>query len=188
MRGNECRGHNTVKAAIERHTVMLCQNHTDRCLPRQTGTTKNLHTWGDGKKQVHLYATDTDRRQQCWWHLCLLCHLCPVWHPRHQVTMPDPNVPKSSIYRPDLRIHILLFPVLSSLLLMHMPWIASTIWILIQIFGMMKENPLVSTLSAVWKCSWHTFWRPEQHIERTCMWRQQLIERNRIWECITIYN
>jgi len=36
--------HEVVMAAIERHPAMLCQNHPDRCLPCQNGTTKNPQT------------------------------------------------------------------------------------------------------------------------------------------------
>jgi len=35
-------GHNKVKAAIQRHPAMLCQNQTSGCLPCQNGTAKNL--------------------------------------------------------------------------------------------------------------------------------------------------
>jgi len=86
-----------------------------------------------------------------------------------------------------MHIHIYLFPVLNFLLLMHLPRIASTIQISIHICWLMKEHPLVSTLSAVWQCSWHPFWRPEQPIERTCKWWQALIERHGILEMIIIY-
>ena len=37
-------GHETVKTAIERHPTMLCQNHTNRCLPCYNGTAVNALT------------------------------------------------------------------------------------------------------------------------------------------------
>jgi len=37
----EFAGHQTVKAAIERHPAMVYKNHTARCLPCQNGTVKN---------------------------------------------------------------------------------------------------------------------------------------------------
>jgi len=33
--------HNKVKAAIERHPAMVCENQMDSCLPCQNGTAKN---------------------------------------------------------------------------------------------------------------------------------------------------
>jgi len=43
-RGVEFPGHEKVKAAIERHPAMLCQNQTARCLPCQNGMAKNPQT------------------------------------------------------------------------------------------------------------------------------------------------
>jgi len=43
-RGVEFPGHKKVKAAIQRHPAMLCQNQTAGCLPCQNGTTKNPQT------------------------------------------------------------------------------------------------------------------------------------------------
>jgi SPX domain protein involved in polyphosphate accumulation len=37
-------GHNKVKAAIERHLVMVHENQMDCCLPCQNGTAKNPET------------------------------------------------------------------------------------------------------------------------------------------------
>jgi len=44
MRGVEYPGHNKVKLASERHTAMVRENQTDRCLPCQNGTAKNPET------------------------------------------------------------------------------------------------------------------------------------------------
>jgi len=43
-RGVDFPGHNKVKAAIERHPAMVCENQTDGCLPCQNGTAKNPQT------------------------------------------------------------------------------------------------------------------------------------------------
>jgi len=99
---------------------------------------------GDPKDQSHLHPTNTDSRLLSWRHLCLQCH------PRQLETIRELNIPKSSICRPDMCIHIHIFPVMKFSLLMHLPRIASKIPILIQICWLMKEHPLVSTLSAVW--------------------------------------
>jgi len=99
---------------------------------------------GDAKEQVHLCATNADGRLQS------RRHLCPERHPPQLVTLPERNASEFSICQPDMRIHIHLFPVLNYLLSMYLPRIASTIQISIQICCMMKEHPLVSTLSAVW--------------------------------------
>jgi hypothetical protein len=37
-------GHNKVKALIERHPAMVCENQMDGCLPCQNGTAKNPET------------------------------------------------------------------------------------------------------------------------------------------------
>jgi len=42
--GVEFPGHKKVKAAIQRHPAMLCQNQMSGCLPCQNGTAKNLQT------------------------------------------------------------------------------------------------------------------------------------------------
>ena len=42
--GVEFPGHEVVKAAIERHPAMLCQNHTAGCRPCENGTPKNPQT------------------------------------------------------------------------------------------------------------------------------------------------
>jgi len=43
-RGVEFPGHKQVKAAIQRHPAMVCQNQTSGCLPCQNGTAKNPQT------------------------------------------------------------------------------------------------------------------------------------------------
>jgi len=64
MRSDEFPGLNKMKAAIERHPAMICQNHMARCLPCQTGTAKIHRHAGDPKEQVHLHPTDADSRLQ----------------------------------------------------------------------------------------------------------------------------
>jgi hypothetical protein len=49
--------------------------------------------------------------------------------------------------------------------LMHLPRIARTIQLLIQIYWLMMKHPLVSTVSAVWYCSWYPRGRPWQSSE-----------------------
>jgi hypothetical protein len=44
QQGVEFPGHIMVKTAIQRHMVMLCQNHISSCLPCQNGTTQNSQT------------------------------------------------------------------------------------------------------------------------------------------------
>jgi len=143
---------------------------------------------GDAQEQVHLYRNNADSRLQSWRHNWPECHLCPECHGHHPVTLPELNVPKSSICWPDICMHIPVHPPLNFLHLMHMPRIASMIQILIQICWLMMEHPLVCTLSAVWECSKHPFWRLEQPIERTCKWWWALIQRNGNFECISIYH
>jgi len=84
-------------------------------------------------------------------------------------------------------VHIHFFAVMNAVLLMYLHRIASTIQILIKICWLKKEHPLVCTLSAMWQCSCHPFWRPEQSLELTCKWWWTLIERHRILEIIIIY-
>ena len=78
---------------------------------------------GDEKEQLHLHHIDADRRG----------HLCLKRHPPQLVTVLELNVPKSSICQPVMRSYIHFFSVLNCLLLMHLPRIASTIQILIQV-------------------------------------------------------
>jgi len=59
---------------------------------------------GDTKERVHFNPTEADSQLQSWRHLCMVLHLC------QQVTMPEPNVPKSSICRQDMCIDIHLLP------------------------------------------------------------------------------
>jgi len=143
LQGVEFPGHKIVKAAIKRNLAMLHQNHMAGFLSCQNGTPKIHRHAGDAKELVHLRQTDADSWLQS------RRHLYPEHHLPRLVTIPELNVPKSAIWRQDMCIHILLLPALNSLLLMHMPRIASTIQILIQICWLMKEHTLVSTQSAV---------------------------------------
>jgi len=59
-----------------------------------------------------------------------------------------PKVPKSQICPPDMNINMLPLLALNFSIMIHMPRIANMMKILFQICGMMKEHPLVSTLSA----------------------------------------
>ena len=137
---------------------------------------------GGAKARMNLHRSDSDSRHQNRRHIrpehCL-CHL---------VTMTELTCPKLKVWHPDMCISILLFPARNFSIMMYMPRIASAIKILIQICWLIKEHPLVCTLSAVWYCSWHPFCRWQQPIEGTWQWRWALIEWNRFLECIIIYN
>jgi len=143
-RGVESPGHKKVKAAIEKHPAMFLQNHRARCLSCQNGTTKHLQTrW----RNIGTGAPPPNQRRQ----------LTPERTPPLAGNPPTQTGnnsgverSKSSICQPDMPIHIHLFPVLNCWLSMHLPRIASTIQILIQICRLMKQHPLVSTLSGVW--------------------------------------
>jgi len=73
--------------------------------------------------------------------------------PETIINLANVNVHKLSFCQPDVCTHILFFPALDHLDLMHLRRIASTILILIQIWRLMMEHQMVSTLSAVWSCS-----------------------------------
>ena len=106
---------------------------------------------GDANEQVHLRPTDAESR--CQSRLQSRRHLSQEYHPPQPVTRLELNVSKSLLFRPDMRIHIHQFHVLNYLPFIDLPRIASTIQIMIQICCLIKEHPLVSTLSAVWQCS-----------------------------------
>jgi len=78
---------------------------------------------GDEMEQLHLHPIDADRQG----------HLCRKRHPPQLVTVLELYVPKSSICPPVMHSYIHFFSVLNCLLLMHLPGIASTIQILIQV-------------------------------------------------------
>ena len=109
-----------------------------QCIPRHAG---------DSKEQVYLHPTNAESRLQS------RRYLCPEHHPPQPETLPEFTMPKLLICRPDIRICIYIFPVLYLLLSMHLPRIARMIQILIEICLLMKEQPLVSKLSAVWQFS-----------------------------------
>jgi len=92
---------------------------------------------GAAKEQVDLHQPDAESGFQSW------LHLHSVRHPPQPVTLPELNLPKSWICRPDIWIRIHLFPVQNVSKMMRIP---SKIPILIQICWLMK----VSTLSVVW--------------------------------------
>jgi len=73
-RGFQLAGHKHLKAAIERHLAILCQNHPTPWLPCQNGTTKFPHT--------------------CWRHK-ETCAPPPDWsgHPTSEPTTPLPGLP-----------------------------------------------------------------------------------------------
>jgi len=130
----------------------LCWKDTWRCFVNTTWMDALLaemalrricrHT-GGAKNQLHLTPTISDSRHQNQRHLCLQFNL------HHPVRERELRFPKSIICYPDMCIHTLLFPALNFSISMHMPRIASMIPISIQTCGLMKEHPLVSTLSAV---------------------------------------
>jgi len=60
-RGVEFPGHRMVMALIESHSAIVCENHTDGCLPCQDGTQKNPQThW----RRIGTYAPPPDRPRQ----------------------------------------------------------------------------------------------------------------------------
>jgi hypothetical protein len=101
------------------------------------------HT-ADVKEHVHLCPTDAVSRLQS------QCHRCPEDHLPQPVTLPELKISKSLIFWMDMRINIRLFLAQNRLLAMHLPKIARTIQISIQICWRMKEILLVNILSAVW--------------------------------------
>jgi len=137
---------------------------------------------GGTKERVHHLPTNTERVHHNQHHLHLECQLC------HVVAMSNFEGPKSTICYLDMFIQMLHFPAHNFPVFMHVPRIAHTIQNRIPICSLIKKHLLVSTLSTVWWCSSHSFWRPEQLIERTCQWEQALKEGNGIFECIVIYN
>jgi hypothetical protein len=108
--------------------------------------------WQAGSPMLpaHLNLSDAGWQYQIRCHLGPKRHLCLDSHPCHPVSMVELDVSKSSMCWLDICIHMHILPVLNDLLLIHMPRIANKINILIQICWLMKEHPLVSTLSAVW--------------------------------------
>ena len=118
-------GHKNVKAAIERHPVMVYRNHTAGCHPCQNGTAKNPQTRWSANELPHVHQN----RQ----------HLSPKGHLRlerqlcHQVSLTDMNVMKSMVCHPSVCIYILPIQTLDFSIIMHMPRIASAIKILFQI-------------------------------------------------------
>jgi len=126
-RGVEFPRHNKVKPAMERHPAMLHQNHTAGYLPCQMALQRIHRHAGGAKGQVYVHPTNADSRLQS------QRHYCPQHHPPQPVTLPELNVSKSSICRPDMCIQIHLFRVLNLLLPMHLPRMARTKQIFIQI-------------------------------------------------------
>jgi hypothetical protein len=80
---------------------------------------------GDAMEQGHLHLPDAESGLRRRLHLCL------AWHPPQPVTLPELNLLKSSICRPDIHIPIQLFPVRNIMVKMRLP---SMILILFQIF------------------------------------------------------
>jgi len=137
-------GHEKVKSAIQRHPAMLRQNQTNTCLPCHNAPS-TIHRHAGGWRQcTHLHLANTVSLHQS------QHHLHPKHHLRPPVTIRALKGPKSTICHSDMLIYTLLFPSLNYSHLMHMHRIASRIQNIIQICWLMKEQPLVSTLSAVW--------------------------------------
>jgi len=143
---------------------------------------KNALQWvcrhaGDVEAWVHLHLNQH--------HPCPECQLC---HLRHLVTMCKVKYPNWKVCHLDMCIHRCHFLVLSFSIIMHLPRIASAIKTVFQISRLMKEQALVSIVPAAWLWGRHPFCRWEQAIERSWKWTGTLIDRNRIIECIIIYN
>jgi len=99
---------------------------------------------GNLKEQVFLHLTDADSPLQGHFHCCL------EYHPPQPIVIPYLKVPNWSFCWLDVHIHTDLFPGLNVVLLIHLCRIASRIQILMQIWWLMKEQPLVGTLPAMW--------------------------------------
>jgi len=134
MQGDEFPGRRKVKAARQRHPAMIDQNPLDSASLAKTGPQRIRRHPGGTKQCMHVH--------QNWCHLHSERHLC------HLETVRELNIPQSKVCYPDMCIYILLFPTLSYSILIQMGRIASAIKVLIQICWMMKELPLVRTLSA----------------------------------------
>jgi len=107
--GVEFPWHKKVTAAIQRHPAMLCQNPTSGCLLCQNGSVKNPQTCWTREEQVHLHPPDADSGFQS------RLHLRQAPHMPQPVTLPELNMLRSSIYRPDIRICIHLVPAQTTL-------------------------------------------------------------------------
>jgi len=127
-------GHTKVKAERDRLPAMVSKNRINGCLPYHMAIQSIGRYAGGAMEWVHLPQTLR--------HLRLQCHL------HHRVTIRELKVPESTVCHPDICIYLLLFPMLNLLILMHIPRISSAIKIIFQICWLMKEHPLVSTLSA----------------------------------------
>ena len=123
---------------------------------------------GVAKAWVHLNQNQHHHRPEC--------HLC------YMVVMWDLQVRISMVCHPDMCICILLFRTLDHSVLMHTPRITTSVKILLLIWWLMKEYPLLNTLSAAWVCSWHPFFRWAYPIVQTWKWWRALTERNGIFE------
>jgi len=91
---------------------------------------------GDAKEQVHLHPLDAECALQSRLHIRPARHLP---QPPQPVTLPELNILKLSICRPDIHIRIQLFPVRKFSMMMRIP---STIPIFIQICWLMKVGTL----------------------------------------------
>jgi len=119
---------------IRQTTAFLAEIAQHR-IPRHTG---------DAMARVHLPWSNSDSWNQN------QRHSPPKPQFIQPVTMSQLICPQSKVCHPDFCIYIVLFPVVNFSIMMHMPRIASVIKIWIQICWLMKEHPLVSTLSAAW--------------------------------------
>jgi len=175
-------GHRKVKAAIETHLAIVCENQTDSFLPCQNCTAQHLQTrW----RRTSMGKLPPDRvRQPTPEQRPLLPGMPPAPAGDTEVA----HGSESKVCHQHMSIYILLFSALHFLIWMNIPRIECAIMIFFQICWLMVYHPLVSALSAAWKCSWHSFCRWQQTIERTCKWRLALIERNQIFDWIIIYN
>jgi hypothetical protein len=124
MRGVQFAGQKKMKAVIQRHPAMFRQNERSGYLLGKMAPQRIRRYVGDAKAQVHLHPTNAESGH----HSRL--HHCPARHSPQPVIIPEFYLPKSSICRPDICIHIQLFPGENVSIMMR---ILSTILILIQI-------------------------------------------------------
>jgi hypothetical protein len=106
----------------------------DGCLDKMAPQRIRRHNC-DTQEHLQLHLNNANRKLQS------RCHLWPKCQSQ-QVKIPQLKPPKLPVCRLDMLINIHIFPALNLILLMHEPWIGSTIQFCIQICWQMKEHAL----------------------------------------------
>jgi len=143
--GVEFPGHEEVKTGVQRHPAMLHQNHTSRCLPNQNSTARNPQTH---RRRTGIGAPPPNWRSQ----------LTPELRPHLPSTPPAPTGNNSGTQCS----HIVNLPARYACSHTSLPCAEffnldasaqdsqhDTVFG-IQIRWLMKEHPLVTSLSDVW--------------------------------------